>query len=218
MSLLVSLSAEGNAQRQYKGIVVDSVSMKGLPDAHIVIKNTTRGVSTNASGAFVIQARPTDTLLFTALGYKSLILPLLFEEDAILIMLKENVQMLSGITIKASRLYPNKIEDRTRETPKTMDALSGILSPFDYFWRGERDKRKLDRYVRENNRTQTYRQVMADPDVKKIIMEAYNLSEEKYFSMIVLFNQRNPAVHYHTDPDLIMEALHEFMRVANQVD
>jgi hypothetical protein len=209
--ILLTFSFGGHSQKFYRGIVVDSVTFENLPDVHITIKNSGKGVISNAAGSFQLYAKPTDTLLFTALGYKPLLLPLLFEEDVIMVMLKENIEWLAGVTITSTRLYPNKIEERTREAPKIMDPISGVLSPFDYFWREERDRRKLDRYVRENNRTQTYRQVMADPDVKKILMDAYNFSEEKYFRLLVLFNQRNSAVHYFTDPDEIMEALHKFM-------
>ncbi|MBX2957879.1 MAG: carboxypeptidase-like regulatory domain-containing protein [Cyclobacteriaceae bacterium] len=211
-------AAQVFAQKVYRGIVVDSVTLKNLPDVHIAIKNSATGIVTQADGSFRIAARPIDTLIFTSLGYKPLILPLLFEEDAIMIMLKENVQMLANITVKATRLYPNKIEDRTREEPKRMDPLQAVISPIDYFfWREERDRRKLAKYVRENNRTQTYRQVIADPDVKKIMMDTYSINDEKYYDLIVRFNQENGALHYATDADEIMEALYEFFsRVLNR--
>lgn len=205
------IAAHVLAQKVYRGIVVDSVTLKNLPDVHIAVKNSAIGIVTQTDGSFRITARPIDTLIFTSLGYKPLILPLLFEEDAIMIMLKENVQMLANIIVKATRLYPNKIEDRTREEPKRMDPLQAFTSPIDYFfWREERDRRKLAKYVRENNRTQTYRQVIADPDVKKIIMDAYAINEEKYYELIVRFNQQNGALHYATDPDEIMEVLYGF--------
>jgi len=201
----------GLAQKVYRGIVVDSVSLINLPDVHIAIKNSSIGIVTKADGSFRISARPIDTLIFTSLGYKPLILPLLFEEDAIMIMLKENVQMLANITVKATRLYPNKIEERTREEPRRMDPLQAVMSPIDYFfWREERDRRKLAKYVRENNRTQTYRQVITDPDVKKIMIDTYAITEEKYFDLIVRFNQQNSALQYATDADEIMEALYAF--------
>lgn len=207
---LVILTLSGLAQKPYHGIVVDSTSLQNIPDVHISIKNSRKGVISNAMGSFIIYAKVSDTLLFTALGYKPLILPLLFEEDAIMVLLKENVQMLQGITIKSTRLYPNKIEDHTRDKPKTMDSFSAIFSPFDYFWREERDRRKLSKLVDENNRTQAFRQVITDPDVKQIMMRTYDVSEEEYFDLVLQFNQKNLNVHYFTDPDMIMEALHEF--------
>jgi hypothetical protein len=208
------LSFAGYSQRVYRGIVVDSVSMKNIPDVHVSLKNSSRGIFTDPDGSFQIVARPTDTLIFTSLGYTPLLLPLLFQEDVMMVLMKENVQMLANIVVRSTRLYPNKIIDQTKAEPKRMDAFDAVMSPIDYFfWREERDRRRLSKYIRENNRTQTYRQVIADPDVKKILMDSYSLTEEKYFRLIVLFNQRNPAVHYFTDPDEIMEALHKFMHL-----
>ena len=213
--LLVVLTAHVVAQKVYRGIVVDSATMKNIPDVHIAIKNSPRGIAATQDGSFQLSARPTDTLIFTSLGYKPLVLPLLFEEDAIMVLMKENVQLLANITVKATRLYPNKIEDRTREEPKRMDPLQAVISPIDYFfWREERDRRKLAKYVRENNRTQTYRQVITDPDVARIMKETYNLSDEKWYALVVKFNETRIEVRYYTDPDAIMEELHTFIETA----
>jgi hypothetical protein len=198
------------AQRPYRGIVVDSATMLNMPDVHITILGTNKGVVTNTMGGFLIYAQPTDTLMFTALGYAPLQLPLLFEEDAMMIMLRELIQVLPEVTIRSTRLYPNTIENRTHSAPRTMDSFSAVTSPFDYFSRREKEKRRLFRLVEENNRTQTYVQVITDPDVKKILTEAFELTDEQYYDRVVQFNQKNMAVQYFTDPDKIMEALYAF--------
>jgi len=184
--------------------------MADLPGVHISVKSSTRGVATNASGGFLITARPIDTLVFTAVGYHTIELPLMFEEDALFIMLRENKIMLQEVTIKANRLYPNKIEDHTKVAPRTLSKVQMFESPFDYFWKLEREKRKLTRVIEENNRTQTFRQVITDPDVKKIMMEDHRIDEETYYGLIEKFNIKYPAIHYFTDPDAIMESLHGF--------
>lgn len=208
--VLLLYSGIGFAQQPYHGIVVDSVSLQNIPDVHITIKKTGKGVISNTTGSFLIYAKPTDTLIFTAVGYKPLTLPLIFMEDGIMVLLRENVLVLPDIMIKSTRLYPNKIEDYTRDKPKTMDALSGFVSPFDYFWKEERDRRKLSKLVEENNRTQVFRQVITDPDVMKIMMDSYAVNEEMYYELVTRFNQQKAHVHYFTDPDAIMEELHDF--------
>jgi hypothetical protein len=215
--LLISFA--GYSQRLYRGIVVDSVSMKNIPDVHVSIKNTSRGIFADPDGSFQIVARPTDTLIFTSLGYTPLLLPLLFQEDVMMVLMKENVQMLANIVVRSTRLYPNKVIDQTKAEPKKMDAFDAVMSPIDYFfWREERDRRKLAKYIRENNRTQTYRQVVLDPDVTKIMMETYKISEDKYYALLSQFNERNVHVHYFTDPDAIMEELHTFIETALEKD
>lgn len=209
--LIVCIVPESlTAQTMYRGIVVDSASLVNLPGVHISIKHTNKGVATNASGGFLISAKPIDTLVLTAVGYHSLELPLMFEEDALFIMLRENRIMLQEVTIKSHRLYPNKVEDRTNVAPRTLGKIQMFESPFDYFWKLEREKRKLSRVIEENNRTQTFRQVITDPDVKKIMMEDHHIGEDIYYSLIEKFNIQHPSVHYFTDPYAIMEALHGF--------
>lgn len=198
------------SQKIYRGIVVDSATMVDLPGVHISVKHTPRGVATNTSGGFLITARPIDTLVFTSIGYHSFELPLMFEEDALFIMLRENKIMLQEVTVRSNRLYPNKIEDHTKVAPRTLSKVQMVVSPFDYFWKLEREKRKLTRVIEENNRTQTFRQVITDPDVKTIMMEDHHIDEETYYNLVEKFNLKHPAVHYFTDPDAIMEALHGF--------
>lgn len=198
------------AQTLYRGIVVDSVTLASVVDVHISIKHGNRGTVTNSSGSFLISAKPSDTLLFSAIGYHSVELPLMFEEDALFILLREDRLLLNEITIRSTRLYPNPIADRTKAPPRTLSLVSAFGSPFDYFWKLEREKRKLTRVIEENNRTQTFRQVITDPDVKTILMEDHDVDEDTYYKLIEQFNLKHPAVHYFTDPDAIMEALHGF--------
>ncbi len=214
MLLVLFVSNTVSAQKIYRGIVVDSASLANLRDVHILVKHEGRGTTTNSSGSFLISVKPTDTLVFSAIGYHSFELPLMFEEDALFILLRENTLLLSEVTISAKRLYPNKIEDRTKVAPKKLPTIAAFASPFDYFWKLEREKRKLFRVVEENNRTQTFRQVITDPDVKSILMKDYELTENTYYQLVADFNQQHAAVHYFTDPDAIMEALHTFFEKA----
>ncbi len=204
------ISTVAYSQQVYRGIVVDSARLTNLSDVHISIKNSGHGTVTNQSGSFLISAKPIDTLLFSAVGYKPLELPLFFEEEALFILLVENTLILHEITIRSTRLYPNKIQDRIKVAPRTMSSLDGFISPITYFSKLEREKRKLFRVIEENNRTQTFRQVITDPDVKSILMNDYEVSEEIYYHLIENFNMQHAAVHYFNDPDAIMEALHSF--------
>lgn len=208
--VFVWIAHSSMAQTMYRGIIVDSSSLSGLPGVHVLIKNSSRLAATNTSGVFLISAKPIDTLVITAIGYHSIELPLLFEEDALFILLRENTILLREVTIQSNRLYPNQVEDRTKVAPRTLSKIQMFESPFDYFWKLEREKRKLTRVIEENNRTQTFRQVITDPDVKTIMMEDHHIDEETYYNVVEKFNIQHPAVHYFTDPDAIMEALHVF--------
>jgi hypothetical protein len=137
------------AQQIYRGIVVDSASLLNLPDVHVTIKGTGKVATTSSSGSFLVYAQPSDTLVFSRIGYITSELPLLFAEDALFVLLREDKIMLNEVIIKSTRLYPDKIEDRTKSAPRTLNVIEGIFSPFDYFWSLEREKRKLTKSWRK---------------------------------------------------------------------
>lgn len=191
-------------------MVVDSVTMAALPNVHITVKNSSKGTYTNASGIFTLNVNITDTLLFTSLGYQPQELALLLEEDVLFIRLREQVSMLQEITIKATRLYPNQIMDRTHTAPKKMSGYQAFQSPFTYFSKTEKEKRQIYRFVEQSNKTQTYVQVITDPIVKEIFTKDYELSDEEYYDRLATFNQQYRSIQYATDPEVIMEALHAY--------
>lgn len=210
------LSGTISAQQLYSGIVVDSARLTNLPDVHVSVKHQGKITSTASNGSFMIYASAMDTLVFSVVGYITSELPLLFAEHTIFVMMREDRIFLNEVIIKSTRLYPNSIEERTKTAPRKMEALDGIISPFDYFSGIEREKRKLTKVIEENNRTQTYRQVITDPDVKEILINEYEVSEETYYQTLVQFNQTQPHVHYFTDPDVIMESLHTFFQKSTE--
>ena len=55
---------------QLTGLVITGDSLKPVPFATVMIKNTRRGTSTDFYGFFSIAARELDTLVFTSVGYK----------------------------------------------------------------------------------------------------------------------------------------------------
>jgi CarboxypepD_reg-like domain len=209
--LLIITSLNLNAQqRSYRGIVVDSVTMVGMSGVYVAVKGSAKATVSNQSGLFTLAATSTDTLVFSYVGYLTIELPLFLEEDALFIRMREQTQMLQEIVIKATRLYPNEILDRTRVAPRKMAGYQAAESPFTYFSKTEKEKRKIYRYVEESNKTQTYIQVITDPVVKEIFTKDYDLSDEEYYELLASFNQRYRTIQYATNPEDIMEALHAY--------
>ncbi|NBW38307.1 MAG: hypothetical protein EBR30_25455 [Cytophagia bacterium] len=184
--------------------------MVGMSGVYVSIKGSAKATVTNQSGLFTLSATPLDTLVFSYLGYVTLELPLFLEEDALFIRMREQTRMLQEIVIKASRLYPNEILDRTRVAPRKMEGYQALQSPFTYFSKTEKEKRKIYRYVEESNKTQTYIQVITDPVVKEIFTKDYNLTDEEYYDLLASFNQQYRTIQYATSPEDIMEALHAY--------
>lgn len=209
-AFLLVIAIHSRGQTTIRGIVVDSVSFTALSGVHVTVKNSIQGTSTNSQGFFSITAQPTDTLFFSLVGYSSVEIPLLFEEDGFLIRLHEKSIVLPEIIIKGTRLSPNDIIRTPRVLPKPMSAGEGIFSPIDYFSKWQREKRKLLKLIQENDRTITYLQVVNDQEVRETIMEEHSLTEQAYYELLVKFNQQSSNVLYSTNPQEIITSLKTF--------
>jgi hypothetical protein len=208
--LAVSLSAV--AQKITHGIVVDSATLVALQGVHVKVKNSEKGATTNSKGEFYLTTRPADTLVLSRIGYQDLAIPLLFEEADILIRLKESVRLLKEITITSTRLNPSEIVRSTRTMPRKMSTSDAFSSPWEYFARGQRDKRKAVKLINENNRIRTYVDVIHDQLLREDIMEELGLSETEYYSTLAEFNKQSQDVLYSTDKNEIISSLKSFFR------
>ncbi len=206
----LALSVNGFSQRVTRGIVMDSITMAVLPGVHIKIKNTSRGTVTTEKGVFSILTIPTDTLVLSRLGYNTVEVPLLFEEEDILLRMRENVRMLQEITISGLKLGAKEIFRENRTEPKPFEKSTMLSAPWDYFNRYQKDKRKVVAFINENNRIQTYVRVVHDESVRKQLMQRHGLSENDYFNLLARFNQESLRLLYETDPLEILDALDEF--------
>jgi len=211
--LFLSMGFSGFSQKQTRGIVMDSITLKTLPGIHVRIKNKPGGTTTNSQGVFVLPTTPVDTLVLTFVGYNAVELPLLFEEEDILIRMSEKVRMLNEVTITANRILPSVIYRSPRTMPKsTFSAGQGFSSPIDYFSKWQKEKRKLVKYINENDRIRTYVDVINDQELRESIMDEHELSENAYYDLLAKFNEQNRSLTYSRDPVEIAEALEAFFR------
>jgi hypothetical protein len=213
LAFVLMMSLSGFAQKQTHGIVVDSLTMAALQGVHVRVKNSDRGTVTNAKGEFYINTTAADTLLLSRVGYLDLSIPLLFEEEDILIRMKERVRYLKEITISGTRLNPSEVTRSVRTAPRKMSTADAFSSPWDYFTKGEKDKRKTVKLINENNRIKTYVEVINDMLIREDIMGELGLSETEYYATLAEFNKQSAGtVLYSTDRYEIMEALKYFFR------
>ena len=211
--LLVVLSLSGLAQKVTHGIVVDSVTLSVLQGVHVKIKNSEKGTITNAKGEFYLTTRPADTLVLSRIGYVDLSVPLLFEEEDILIRMRERVRLLQEITITSTRLNPSEIVRTERTMPRKMSTADAFSSPWEYFTRGQRDKRKTIKLINENNRIRTYVEVINDQLLREEIMEELGLTETEYYNTLAEFNKQSQDVLYSTDRYEIISSLKDFFKL-----
>ncbi|GIV36686.1 MAG: hypothetical protein KatS3mg032_1065 [Cyclobacteriaceae bacterium] len=209
--ILLLFYLPGIAQnKSYTGYIADSVTLAPLAGVHVALKNRLAGTVSSGKGFFSITALPTDTLIFSLTGYELYELPLIFEEDALFIRLREKITYLDEIKITASRLL--ETARPARPLPKPLPESSAFANPIEYFSRWQREKRKLLRLSDENNKTFLYNQIVNDPFIRKDLLQEFNLSETTYYNLLVKFNQQEPEVQYFSDSDKIISALRRFLQ------
>ena len=199
-----------SAQKTTRGIVVDSVTLKELPGVHVRIKHSNDGAVTNSAGVFTITTSPSDTIILSLIGYNTIEVPLLFEEESILIRMSERIRMLKEITISGTRIYDKEIVRTPHRQPHAMATAEAFSSPWTYFSRGEREKRKVVRLINENDRIRTYIQVIHDVEIRESIMYSHELTEIEYYNTLAKFNQQSGDVLYSTDPYVIETSMRSF--------
>lgn len=212
LALAVLLSISAFAQRITHGIVVDSLTLGPLQGVHVKVKGTGKGTVTDAKGEFYIPAERADTITLSRIGYLDLTIPLFFEEEDIMIRMKERVRMLKEITISGTRLSEGEVTRTTRTMPRKMSTADAFSSPWDYFTRGQKDRRKTTKLINENNRIRTYVAVVYDQLLREEIMDAHGLSENEYYNILAAFNSQSQDVLYSTDKYEIIDALKSFFR------
>lgn len=97
-------------QGNIKGVVTDSLGMR-IADVNIVIKNTTKGTQSNLDGEYTIIAHPSDTLVFTYMGYKNLEIAV-GNRTIINVVMQPDATSLDQVVINAG-YYSVKNKERT---------------------------------------------------------------------------------------------------------
>ncbi|HEY3429046.1 MAG TPA: carboxypeptidase-like regulatory domain-containing protein [Cyclobacteriaceae bacterium] len=209
-TILLLVVSAAYSQKTTRVIVVDSITFQPLPAVLVQVKNSKKNLLVDPSGIFTINTKRTDTLVLSHVGYISAVVPLFFEEDAILIRMREKVTLLKEVTITSRKLYPNEINPRKSTPPRTPTLVESLAAPWEYFNKREKEKRKVAKLMQENDRIRTFIEVVTDLSVKEELMQQHDVSEEAYYDILVKFNQQKFQVIYSNDADKIITALHDF--------
>lgn len=213
------LSKGQNNAINLAGIVLDSASLQPLAYVAVQIKSKGIGQSTGDNGNFSLACSPKDTLVFTRLGYKPILLVVKRKEDNLRIILAEDSRMLKDVTVYGDLKLqgedewkndlPANTQIKLKEQPLEPDPGSvATFGPGITIGFGGKDKTKTKRD--ENSKTEVYRQTISSEEVKKTLMQLYGISEETYLKKLERFNRENPDVAYLTDPKEIVTMLTQF--------
>jgi hypothetical protein len=88
----------------------------------------------------------------------------------------------------------------------------GIFSPFTYFSKTEKEKRKLVKLREENEKVRIFVEVVNDPNLRKDMMNEFDITEAEYSNYLAKFNKENRYVQYFVNGGEIREILVSFIR------
>jgi hypothetical protein len=211
-----------NAQTPVTGTLVDSASRQTLYNVNVINKNSGLGTVSDIHGYFSIKAVDSDTLLFSSVGYISKTLRVKQIRELFVIFLSEENKVLSPIVIEDKQVLPwlpklppespwkNPTADKDfTEAPgfrgvQTFGPGYILPGPISRFSKYERERKKLKKTKEENYQSRNYVQIVNDPEVKGKIMKDNNLTEERYYTLLAAFNEKNKDVIYQLESnDLI---------------
>ena len=221
--LILFASTGTFAQKLIKGIVVDSTSYTNLAGVNVKLKHSNYGTSTNSSGIFTMVVSEKDTLIFSSVGYGKVELPVFLEDETMLVRLVEQSIMLKEVVITDRGFHINQkyVKSPTLTTTKPLKAGGGMSSGgvglnFAYWSKLEKEKRKLVKVMADNEKVRIYLEIVNDPDVKNEIMERYLITEDKFYELLALFNERNKDITYSGNSALILNSLISYYKNATK--
>lgn len=187
-------------------MVGDSATFVALPFVSVQIKGKQIGTTTDINGAFVLLATRTDTLVFSSVGYKTMVYPLRDWEPGIILM-AEQTTLLDDVTITDTRSdpYQGMFDEQNEALRKANKRL-----PF-YYSRTKRQKIKIGRLSNENLRVQTYVDVIIKNEkLREGLIRKYNLTDDEYFKLLGDFNAKNYAVMYYLSAPELLSLINNF--------
>ncbi|CAG5068056.1 TonB-dependent receptor P26 [Dyadobacter sp. CECT 9623] len=98
LAMLMTFTGRAQDAGEVSGIVVDSVGNVSLPGVSVVIKGTSKGVSTDADGKYRIQAGAGDVLTFSFIGYEKSEVPV-GSKSVINVTLRQNNTVLDELVV-----------------------------------------------------------------------------------------------------------------------
>jgi hypothetical protein len=222
---LLLLSCPAGAQTILHGMVADSATMLPLPNINIKSQKSSQITVSDIRGHFEINISDTDTLFFSSVGYQTKAVSAQRLREAGIVFLTEAQKMLKTIEITGDVLLPylkkippenpwrNPTQNKNfTETPgfqgiQTFGPGYVLKGPISRFSKYERERKKLKKVQQQNYASRDYVTIVNSPEVKDRIMRDYELSEEEYFRMLAVFNEKNKDIIYQLQENELISIL-----------
>ena len=215
-SILVFSTLSASGQKLLKGIVADSITLNGVPNAAIKIKSTNRGTLTNANGIFILKVKETDTLVISSIGYFRIEVPVNFDDEIMFVRLAEEAIMLKEVTVfgrpgrEKKELPSLKLKSKAVPWGGAIPGGGGAGINLDFFSKREREKRKLEKLKAELASTQTYVEVVTNLEVIQELKDRYSLTDSTFYRILTHFNEQHREITHSGSQSEILTSLFGF--------
>jgi hypothetical protein len=216
------------AQTIIHGIVADSATLLPLSNVSVRIQGNFAGTITTIHGHFTVNISEQDTVVFSRVGYQVLHFPFKkLLEQTVIYMREEKTQLkeivitpnieIPGLPVipkESPFINPTQTKAYT-ETPglPTIQTFGpgyifkGVISRFTKY---EKERKKLPKLKAQNRKARGYTSVMNDPELKADIMRIYNVTEDEFYRVLALFNEKNRDSIYDLDANDLISFLYLF--------
>jgi hypothetical protein len=223
--LLFVVSTHALSQDVLTGMVADSATMQPMPNVNVRVKNSNRIAVTDIRGYFTLNASDEDTVIFSMVGYRPKSRKAKLVREVVIIFLKEEFKTLNPVVIDAEQTPPwlpkipaespwqNPTQHKSfLETPgfqgvQTFGPGYVLKGPISRFSKYEKERKKHKIVERENYKSRNYVEIVNSPEVKDRIMKDFSLTEEDYYRLLAIFNEKNKDIIYELEPNELISLL-----------
>jgi hypothetical protein len=208
-----------SSQKILKGIVVDSITLNGIPNVSVRILGAGYGTITNANGIFSVRVRPTDTLAFTSVGYFRTVEPVNIEDEVMFVRMSQEVIMLKEVTVYGrpegykKQLPSLKLKTKAVPWGGAVPGGGGAGLNLDFFSKREREKRKLEKLKTELASTQTYVEIVTNTEVIQELKDRYSLTDTTFYKILTHFNEQHREITHSGNQGDILNSLFYFFDI-----
>lgn len=105
---------------------VSNIKAEPLPGVTVQIKNKTIGTSTDFNGSFSLQVSEKDTLLFSFLGMKTMLVPITASRKEYNVTLEDDVKTLNEVVVgfKRVNVFSRRREEDLQKVPESVTAFT----------------------------------------------------------------------------------------------
>lgn len=223
--LVAGITGISYGQIPLTGMVADSTTMLSLQNVNISVQGKMSLTVSDLRGYFSIDVSEADTLVFSIVGYNTKVLPVEEVQKAVVIFLSEENKVLPSIMIEDRKIIPwlpklpaeSPWKNSTNDISATeIPGFRGIQTfgpgyvfsgPISRFSKYEKERKKLKKIQEENYHARNYVEIVNAPEVKGKIMKDYDFTEEDYYRLLAVFNEKNKDIIYRLEANELIALL-----------